>query len=118
MRRCVACGKPLQDGRRLTAKFCDATCRQRHARGTTAPTTIEVVDFGPVEDDAPGELISLETVAAELQRTLRSVHTPPSAKASLAREYRATLAEIEAKRPKARDAIDEIAERRAQRTGS
>jgi hypothetical protein len=116
VRTCQTCGASLE-GRRSTAKFCNDLHRAEFKRGKRAPVLAEVVELAPAaEDDRPVELITLEAVAAELQFSLQSPATPPSAKAGLAREYRATLAEIEAKRPKAKDGIDEIAERRARRS--
>lgn len=73
-------------------------------------------DAAPAAQPSPdAPLPTLEDVAAELAAQLRSPHCPPTAKAALAREYRATLAEIEKARPKAKDGIDEIAERRTRR---
>lgn len=61
------------------------------------------------------DLMTLTEVAARIAARMASPDTPPSGLAALAREYRATLAEIEKARPKAKDGIDEIAERRARR---
>lgn len=112
MRTCETCGTSLE-GRRSTARFCTDLCRANAKRGHRAPV-VELVS-AEVEASEAAELITLEDVAAVLQASLRSLNTPPSAKASLAREYRATLAEIERRTPKVKDGIDMLAERRAQR---
>lgn len=113
MRRCQACGESLE-GRSPRARYCSSTCRGRGFRGAAPLVPLPGPDEAPVADpDAP--LPTLEEVAAELAAQLRSPHCPPTAKAALAREYRATLVEIEKGKPKAKDGIDEIAERRARR---
>lgn len=118
MRSCLTCGASLE-GRKASAKFCSDLHRAQYKRGKRAPELAEVVVLASAAAEAESvELITLEEVAAELQRSLQSPMTPPTAKAGLAREYRATLAEIDAKRPKAKDGIDEIAERRARRSGT
>ena len=62
-----------------------------------------------------GKIPSLKEIAAELRRTLRDRATPASAKAGLARELRATMEAIDALKPKAKDAVDELFEKRAAR---
>lgn len=125
MRRCEACGSSLE-GRRKTARFCDSSCRTRYVRGhratpvaAGADIAVQVftalIDGGPEPVDGATELLSLEDVARELQAALRSRSTPPSAKAALSREYRATLVDIARHVPKAKGRIDQLAERRAQR---
>lgn len=111
MRSCGACGKSLDH--RPRARFCDGTCRVRYSRGQRSTGPIAPVVDLPPDDEAP--LLDLEDVARELGRQLRSPATPAAAKAGLAREYRATLAEIERRAPKAKDGIDMLAERRARR---
>lgn len=115
MRRCDACGGSLE-GRDKRAKFCDAKCRVRYGRGHRAPAVVVDLPFTapePVADDNP---LTLEEIAAELRTTLRRSDTPASAKAGLARELRATMAEIEARKPVAKDGIDELLDRRNRRT--
>lgn len=123
-RPCAWCDQPFSPpSKGSKARFCSTPHRVAAAkarrRGLPESATVTVLRSEPTAaDDVSVELITLEDVAAELQRSLRSPMTPPTAKAGLAREYRATLAEIDAKRPKAKDGIDEIAERRARRSGS
>lgn len=120
MRSCRTCGSSLE-GRTPRAQFCDSGCRTRYARGHRPAVVVEFVpkaepDAEPVEDDDEGP--TLEEIAAELRRTLRSANTPASAKAGLARELRATMDAIAASKPKPKDAVDELFERRAARGGA
>lgn len=119
MRRCQACGNPLGEDRRRTAKFCPGSlCRTRFARGHRAPAVVvELPAATAGEAAAIGEVLSLEDVARELSRQLVAPNTPPSAKAQISRELRATIAEINRSKPRERTVIDDLAERRAQRTG-
>ena len=96
-------------------------CVGRAGKGAQAPSNSGrktsrtlVVALAPATPE-PAGLLTLEDVAAELALQLRSSMTPASAKAALAREYRATLAEIERAKPKVKDGIDMLAERRASR---
>lgn len=114
MRRCQACGTSLE-GRSPRARYCSSTCRGRGHRGAAPLVPLPAPNEAAAAPDPDAPLPTLEEVAAELAAQLRSPHCPPTAKAALAREYRATLAEIEKSRPKAKDGIDEIAERRARR---
>lgn len=70
----------------------------------------------PSSRKAPAPVVGdLEKAAAEVYRVLMHRETPPSAKASLLREYRMTKAALDA-RPKAKESkIDELAERRKAR---
>ena len=119
-RDCARCGvefAPPTKGSR--ARFCSGACREAASKArkfgipeasvATLPTT------RPVDGDEPDVLPSLDDVARELGRALNSPHTPPTAKAALAREYRATLAELENLKPKPKDGIDELLARRARR---
>lgn len=125
-RNCARCRKvfePPNKGSR--ARFCSHACRQQAlaARRMGLPEALApeavVVELEVERGVDDVELITLEQVAAELQRVLRSVHTPPTAKAALAREYRVTLEAIERAKPPARDAVagleDQLAARRAAR---
>lgn len=114
MRRCKTCGANLDH--RPRAQFCDGTCRVRYARGQRAATVVEFPATPPVSE--VDGLLTLEDVARELQQALRSTATPPTAKAALAREYRATLEEIERAKPPVKDEVDELFARRVQRTGA
>jgi len=115
-RTCAQCGVTLpfpdRPGRPRT-KCLDCSpprardTRRRKAKVVPLPTEVTTSD--------PDELMSLTEVAARIAARMASPDTPPSGLAALAREYRATLAEIEKSRPKAKDGIDEIAERRARR---
>jgi hypothetical protein len=117
VRTCETCGTSIE-GRHPKARFCTDVCRSRHKRGYRAKAgTVVALPTAP-EPEEPEALPTLVDVAAELARQLRSQATPPTAKAALAREYRATLAEIEKNQPRAKDGIDEIAERRARRAGA
>lgn len=118
MRRCAACGKSLPVDAARTRKYCDARCRVNFSRGHRPAVVAEVValDAAPVADsDDP---VSLEEIVAELRRTFHRADTPASAKAGIAKELRAVMADIAKAKPVAKSLIDELAERRAQRTGS
>lgn len=119
MDACRACGKALPAGSRSTRKFCGSGCRTRYTRGHRPGPVAEVVDLAPdaAEPDPAGDL-TLEEIAAELRRTLHRSDTPASAKAGIAKELRAVMADIAKAKPAAKSLIDELAERRAQRTGS
>lgn len=112
-RACAQCGVKLnfpdRPGRPRT-KCEDCSPRRKRDERRRAPKVVALPDPPPVD-----ELPDLEAVASLMAQRLASPETPPSAVAALAREYRATLAEIEKSRPKAKDGIDEIAERRARR---
>lgn len=124
-RLCARCGKvftPPTHGSR--ARFCQVSCRVLAARARKmglpelAPVIAEVT---PISDEISGDrevLMSLADVARELQHKLRSPRTPPTALAGLAREYRATLTEIEKSKPRAKDDVDELLERRQRRSGA
>ena len=112
MKRCEVCGASMV-GRRSVAKYCSDVCRARAKRGYRAPTVEPVGPTEPATTD--DELLSLEELAREVQRTLRSRETPATAKAGLSREYRAILDEIDQRRTPAADAVDELFERRVRR---
>lgn len=119
MRRCAACGKTLPADALKTRKYCDGVCRVNFRRGHRPGPVAEVVVLeAAVEADPTNDLISLEDVARELQRALLSPSTPASSKAGLAKELRAVLAEIARTKPAVVSLIDQLAERRAQRTGA
>ena len=114
MRRCKTCGADLSG--RPRAVFCDGGCRTRYARGLRAPAqVVDLVVPIAAAEPADEQLLTLEQLARELQRTLRAVGTPPTAKAGLAREYRATLEEIERRRDPDPDVVDELFARRSRR---
>jgi Tfp pilus assembly protein PilN len=122
VRSCLTCGASLE-GRKATAKFCSDLHRAQYKRGKRPPEPAElagvtVIHGEPVDDPADDAAVlpSLEDVALLLAATMAAARaTTPTAVAGLSREYRATLAEIEARKPTAKDGIDEIAERRARR---
>lgn len=131
-RSCAHCGGPFETAPGSRARFCKPAHRvaaaKRRAAGLPeerAESLAEVViaellvPGSTDEPDEADELMSLEAVALELQRALRSRHTAPTAKASLAREYRATLEAIERSKPPTQDALgklaDELAAKRAAR---
>ena len=117
MRRCETCGTSLE-GRSPRARYCSDVCRTRGKRGHRAPAVVVDLPVDVVEErgaDESDEGPSLEEIAAELRRTLRDRATPASAKAGLARELRATMEAIDALKPKAKDAVDELFEKRAAR---
>lgn len=118
MRTCGACGKPLPADSRSTRKYCGSVCRVNYSRGHRPGVVAEVVALDvAVEPDTSGD-ITLEEIAAELRRTLHASSTPASSKAGLAKELRAVMADIAKSKPAAASLIDQLAERRAQRTGS
>lgn len=118
-RTCAQCGVtlPFPDRPGRPRKKC-LDCsppRARDTRRRKAKVVALPTETPPVEAD---DLMTLTEVAARIAARMDSPDTPPSGLAALAREYRATLAEIEKSRPKAKDGIDEIAERRARRGAS
>ena len=130
-RACQACGKTFTAAR-ATARFCSDACRQRAHRGTVVPMADRTPRPAPL---APGRLqestrtalaaLGLESTplgfgALLLAESIESPDTPPAAKASLMREFRATLTEATAgaRRGTSVDELrDELARRRAVRGG-
>lgn len=126
MRACVACGKPFE-AKRSTAKYCGSSCRAKVSTGAVVllnaePKSAPVVASGLVETtrgtlaEAGRESSPLGMAALELAMTIASSETPPSAKAQLTREFRATLSEALAGAAKAsspQQLRDEVAARRA-----
>ena len=124
-RTCQACGKAFDANPR--AKFCSSSCRSKAHRGTVVPLNAEpksapLVASGLVESTraalagAGRESTPLGMAALELAMTIASSDTPPSAKAQLTREFRATLSEALAGAGKAsspQQLRDEVAARRA-----
>lgn len=128
-RACQACGKAFTAAR-TTAKFCSDACRQRVHRGTVVPLADRTPRPAPL---APGRLqeatgAALEAAGVEstplgfgallLAESIESPDTPPAAKASLMREFRATLTEATAgarRGTSVDDLKDELARRRAAR---
>lgn len=114
MRRCKACGQPITDKPR--AIYCNDRCRAAYGAGKRAPAEVAQLPGAagePVEQ--PDELLTLDDLARELRRTLLSPSTPPNAKAGLSREYRAVLEEIDRTKPRPKDGVDELLERRLER---
>jgi hypothetical protein len=117
VRACAACGRPLGSDRRSTAKYCDDTCRKHFQRGARADVVVRMpVPVQKAGDPVP--LMALDEIARELAATIADPATPRTALAGLSREYRATLAAIEAAAPKPSDAVDELFARRAARLGT
>lgn len=126
-RACQACGKAFTAAR-TTAKFCSDACRQRVHRGTVVPLADRTPRPAPL---APGRLqeatrTALEAAGVEstplghgaliLAAEIENPEVPPAAKATLMREFRATLTEATAgaHRGTSVDVLrDELARRRA-----
>ena len=126
-RTCQACGQTFDANPR--AKFCSASCRSKAHRGTVvtlrpdAPTTPAPAVGGLLEStraaltEAGREATPLGMAVLELAATIASRDTPPAAKATLTREFRATLADA-LKGAAVASSVDELRRRRAAlRTG-
>ena len=126
-RTCVACGKGFE-AKRSTAKYCGSSCRAKVSTGSVvtlrpdAPPPAPVVG-GLLEStraaltEAGRESTPLGMAALELAETITSHDTPPAAKATLTREFRATLADA-LKGAVVASSVDELRRRRAAlRTG-
>ena len=119
-RTCARCGRGFPG--RGRARFCRAACRQAamKARKMGLPERSPVVLLNaaaPAVAAAEGTAEPMDRVglARVLAAAIAAPTTPPTAVAGLSREYRATLAEVEAEAPRAPDGIDDIARRRAAR---
>ena len=128
-RTCQACGKTFE-ARSPRAKFCGASCRGKAHRGTIVPLK-SVAITAPVASVAASGLVEstraalaaagrdsdpLGWGALALAETIASAETPPAAKATLMREFRATMAEAlrgAAKASGPQRLRDELAARRA-----
>jgi hypothetical protein len=62
-------------------------------------------DQAPVGDE---QLMTLEELARLLAFKLASPNTPPTAIAGLAREFRTTLTEVEARKPAEQDPLERL----------
>ena len=114
-RECAACGEaftPPPKGSK--ARFCSLACRvaaaksRRHGVPEARPDLRALRGGVEVEDQAPDELLSLEDLARTIAAKLASPNTPPTAIAGLAREYRATFAEVEKRRPAEVDPLERL----------
>lgn len=126
IRACAACGKDFE-AKRSTAKYCGSSCRARVATGSVVPVAkvvpaASVAASGLVESTraalvaAGRESDPLGWGALELAETIMSAETPPAAKATLMREFRATMTEAlrgAAKSSGPQQLRDELAARRA-----
>lgn len=115
MRRCGACGEPLEGDKRK--KFCSDACRNRGHRGAT------VTEIPPVEGEVTASTRrSLEkasriehpsgAAAMVLARRLDKGGDTGSAIAALARELRAAIEAAVADAPVVDDPVDEFTRRR------
>ena len=130
-RTCQACGKSFE-ARSPRAKFCGASCRGKAHRGTVvlinAPSASPAAPAAPAGASGLVESTRAALVAAgrdsdplgwgalELAETIMSAETPPAAKATLMREFRATMTEAlrgAAKSSGPQQLRDELAARRA-----
>lgn len=118
-RDCDCCGKEFTSPPRSRARFCSTKCRvaAAKARRQGVPESRpelrairgEVVDGGdPAENAGDDVLMTLEELARLLAYKLASPATPPTAVAGLAREFRTTLAEVEARRPAEADPLERL----------
>ena len=129
-RTCQACGKTFE-ARSPRAKFCGASCRGKAHRGTvvllgaSAPPVARVASAeasGLVESTRAALVAAgrdsdpLGWGALALAEAIASAETPPAAKATLMREFRATMTEVlrgAAKASGPQQLRDELAARRA-----
>lgn len=117
-RECDCCGKPFIPKARSRARFCSTACRvaAKKARDQGVPELRpelrairgEVIDVESVAPAVDGELMTLEELARLLASKLASPNTPPTAVAGLAREFRSTLAEVEARKPSEVDPLERL----------
>ncbi len=120
-RGCDCCGKEFTPKPRSRARFCSTKCRvaAAKARNQGVPESRPELRAirGELDDDVPesaaaadgdGELMTLEELARLLAHKLASPRTPPTAVAGLAREFRTTLVEVEARRPVAKDPLEQL----------
>ncbi len=120
---CVVCQRPFQ-ALRSTARYCDATCRQRAKRaGGVSPVAAlpEPTDAEPdlvaatrrelVRAKREDSVLGQQALALALRLSTGAADTG-SAVASLSKELRAVMAEAMAGVPAAPDALDELMERR------
>lgn len=118
-RECSCCGReftPPNLGSR--ARFCSAKCRVAAAKARRMGVSEarpelrairgEVLDVEAEAEPGDDALMTLEELARLLAHKLESPNTPPTAVAGLAREFRTTLAEVEARKPADADPLERL----------
>ncbi len=127
---CVVCGRPFQ-ALRSTARYCDATCRQRAKRaGGVSPVAAlpePPTDAEPdlvaatrrelVRAKREDSVLGQQALALALRLSTGAADTG-SAVASLSKELRAVMAEAMQGVPAAPDALDELMERRRRKVST
>lgn len=115
-RDCASCGEQFTPpARGSKARFCSTACRVSAAKSRrlgipeARPDLVALRGGGTdAGDPVDAELLSLEDLARTLARKIVSPNTPPTAIAALAREYRVTFAEVEARRPVEMDPLERL----------
>ncbi len=131
LHQCEACGESFV-ARSPRARFCGPTCRSRAHRGTVVTLRPSEAPRAPATSGNPDGLVESTRLtltaagreqtptgfaALELARTITDPATPPGAKATLTKEFRATLAEA-LKGVAVASTVDDLRSRRAaRRTG-
>lgn len=113
---CGACGQPFE-AKRSTAKYCDATCRQRARRmPESAKVKAPQSSLGAVTERELTKVGKLDTVAGQQAMALaRRLANPAgetgSAVAALSRELSRLLASMQT----GKESVDEVEEARRKR---
>jgi len=118
-RECDCCTKTFTPPPRSRARFCSTACRVAAAKareqGVPERRPELRVMRGEVDDDGDDQapvgdeqLMTLEELARLLAFKLASPNTPPTAIAGLAREFRTTLTEVEARKPAEQDPLERL----------
>lgn len=128
---CVVCTRPFQ-ALRSSAKYCDATCRQRAKRaggvasvaalperppGDAEPDLVAATRRELVRAKREDSVLGQQALALALRLSTGAADTG-SAVASLSKELRAVMGEAMAGIPAAPDALDELMERRRRKVSS
>lgn len=118
-RNCVRCGKPYQ-ARSARSRYCGSTCRARASESKVTDLPKVTDGDGPAVKAARAALAAadrLDTPAAAAALALGALLDAglPSGAASVAKEYRAAVAEALAGVAPATDLVDELRARREQR---
>ncbi len=123
---CVVCARPFQ-ALRSTARYCDATCRQRAKRACGVSSVAALPEPTEAEPDLVAatrrellrakredSVLGQQALALALRLSTGAADTG-SAVASLSKELRAVMAEAMAGVPAAPDLLDQLAARRVQK---
>ena len=126
-RPCDVCGE-VYEAKRTNSRYCSSTCRKRASRGAVAPVVVVPDPVpGPVEMATEQQLVTLKRgssplgqAALTLARRIDRGVEAGAGLASLVKQLEATLRSVSLEARQAApsfldQAIDEVAQRRAQR---